>query len=570
MTAQSVVAISRYKLSSDTRQALEAKFICKVASWTLSDLRKVSSLALARKLLFSRCDVVVVPMASVNDEALLPILKFVASLIPAGRRVVLRWDGTEEAFSRLSQAASALGVLAASVAGYVAMLRNHGRSRELNAAERMTASLRANARIVAYLNANLWIGVKAGGSLAHVNGVVSALLNRGWGVDYFSFDGTVLRSEKASRRPLLWKKAIGLPLELNLQSVHRAIVAQMHAKLDSSEHAFLYQRLSLGNFSGVELSRSAGIPLVVEYNGSEVWIQNNWGRRLTFSQAAEDAEKAMFRHAALIVTVSDILRDELIARGVEPERIVAHPNGVDPELFDPARFTAKDIAVLRAGLEIEPDACVMTFLGTFEVWHGAEIFARAIRALVEADAEELQRLKIKFLFVGDGPRAPAVRELLRDGKYAPWVRFAGLVRQELGPIHIASSDICVSPQLQNSDGTRFFGSPTKLFEYMAMAKGIVASRLEQLAEVLSPSVTELSNASHPDPDENRLGVLTEPGNPKALADAILFLARSPQWRAQLGANARAVALARYTWGNQVDAVLARLKAITTAERGQIP
>ncbi len=39
------------------------------------------------------------------------------------------------------------------------------------------------------------------------------------------------------------------------------------------------------------------------------------------------------------------------------------------------------------------------------------------------------------------------------------------------------------------DGSRFFGSPTKLFEYMAMGKGIVASRLDQLAEVLEHDQT---------------------------------------------------------------------------------
>ena len=36
--------------------------------------------------------------------------------------------------------------------------------------------------------------------------------------------------------------------------------------------------------------------------------------------------------------------------------------------------------------------------------------------------------------------------------------------------------------------SRFFGSPTKIFEYMAMGGGIVASDLEQIGEVLSPAL----------------------------------------------------------------------------------
>jgi glycosyltransferase involved in cell wall biosynthesis len=570
MTTSTVIAISRYKLSSDAQQKLEEKFNGKIASWTLSDLRKISSFALARKLLSAHCEVVVVPMASVNDEALLPILKFVASLMPAGRRLVVRWDGTEEAFSRFGQATGALAVAASSIAGYAAMLRNHARSKKLKKLERLAYSQQLEARRVAYLNANLWVGLKAGGSLAHVNGVVSALIGRGWDVDYFSFDGTALAEPKASRQALSWKKAVGLPLELSLQSIHGAIVAQMREKLDRRRHAFLYQRLCLGNFSGVELSRAARIPLVVEYNGSEVWAQNNWGKRLMFSSVAEDAESAMFRHAHLIVTVSEILRDELLARGVEAHRIVTHPNGFDPVLFDPSRFSPREIGALRQSFGIASDACVITFLGTFEVWHGAEIFAQAIRQLIETHLDELQRLKLKFLFVGDGPCLPAVRALLGDEKYTPWVHFAGLVRQELGPIHIAASDICVSPQLQNTDGSRFFGSPTKLFEYMAMGKAIVASRLEQLADVLRPSISELPVAAAPGADESRLAVLTEPGKADALAEAVLFLARSPDWREHIGANARAAGLARYTWGHHVDAILDRLKALATPGSGQIP
>ena len=52
------------------------------------------------------------------------------------------------------------------------------------------------------------------------------------------------------------------------------------------------------------------------------------------------------------------------------------------------------------------------------------------------------------------------------------------------PSLLDACDILVSPHVPLDAGAEFFGSPTKLFEYMAMGKGIVASRLGQIGEVL--------------------------------------------------------------------------------------
>ena len=66
--------------------------------------------------------------------------------------------------------------------------------------------------------------------------------------------------------------------------------------------------------------------------------------------------------------------------------------------------------------------------------------------------------------------------------------------------------------MPNPDGTPFFGSPTKLFEYMAMGKGIVASDLEQIGEVL---------------EHGRTAWLVPPGDVDALADGLRRLIDDP-------------------------------------------
>ena len=97
---------------------------------------------------------------------------------------------------------------------------------------------------------------------------------------------------------------------------------------------------------------------------------------------------------------------------------------------------------------------------------------------------------------------------------------------------LGACDILVSPHVPNPDGSPFFGSPTKVFEYMAMSRGIVASRLDQIGEMLR---------------HNETALLTRPGDTDELAAGILTLANDRERAGYLGANARKQAVENHTW-----------------------
>jgi glycosyltransferase involved in cell wall biosynthesis len=101
-------------------------------------------------------------------------------------------------------------------------------------------------------------------------------------------------------------------------------------------------------------------------------------------------------------------------------------------------------------------------------------------------------------------------------------------------------DVLVSPHVPLDAGADFFGSPTKLFEYMAMGKGIVASRLGQINEVLTDEQTAL---------------LVEPGNANELSTAIMRLAESRELGEKLGVAARQAAVERHTWKRNAQHIL---------------
>jgi glycosyltransferase involved in cell wall biosynthesis len=155
-------------------------------------------------------------------------------------------------------------------------------------------------------------------------------------------------------------------------------------------------------------------------------------------------------------------------------------------------------------------------------------------------------VKLRFLLVGDGSLLPEMRKSLQSLDQASQVFFPGIVSHDRVRAYLDASDILVSPHVPLPDGRPFFGSPTKLFEYMAMGKAIVASRLDQLAQVLS---------------HNETALLVEPGSIHELVDAIRLLVKDGALRERLGAQARQAAIARHTWKQNVRHVLDRVREI---------
>jgi len=142
--------------------------------------------------------------------------------------------------------------------------------------------------------------------------------------------------------------------------------------------------------------------------------------------------------------------------------------------------------------------------------------------------------------VGDGMYRDEVERIITEAGLRQQVIFVGQVEHQRVPALLDACDLLLSPHAPMTDGSEFFGSPTKLFEYMATGKAIVASRLGQIGEVLV---------------DNETALLVEPGSAQELADAILRLSGSRDLRARLGAAARQAAIERHTWKQNAQRVI---------------
>jgi glycosyltransferase involved in cell wall biosynthesis len=382
---------------------------------------------------------------------------------------------------------------------------------------------------VAYLFPYPLVRDIAGGAISHIRGVLGGLQASGANCEIFS--AVPLPVKCFPTRQITSNRAFFVFWESLMLTYSFSFAREAKRLLRGRRVGTLYQRHGRFTIAGVLLSKLASIPLTLEYNGSEKWMAEYWDPTRFYSWMTL-CEDVALRCASLIVVVSDPIKNELLERGVPANRIMVSPNAVDPDHFHPVCGGSD----LRRQLGITSEETVVAFVGSFGPWHGVAILQQAIAKILK----DATLPPIRFILVGNGPLHEHTKRALQDFERSGHVLFTGMVPHDRVRPYLDAADILVSPHVPMPDGKPFFGSPTKLFEYMAMGKAIVASNLDQLAQVLT---------------HNQTAILVEPGNVEELSEAILVLAGHPDFRHQLGRAAREAAIARHTWKQNVTPVL---------------
>jgi glycosyltransferase involved in cell wall biosynthesis len=468
-----------------------------------------------------------------------PMLAWALRLMARDRSYIVDAEGRERDFT-LELLLRWSWQLARELMEKDALLRRVGR--EVHEVEQMARARHTPARSRAaaplYLRTDLSFGVRAGGSVGHIAGVLNELADTG------AAPMLMTTAPVPTIRPEVEVHHVPVPerfwnfRELPTFVLNSVFFDEALRAIDARAISFVYQRYSLNNYAGLRLAHRLNVPFVLEYNGSEIWMSRHWGRPLKYEDIASRIELLNLNAADLIVVVSRAMRDELIARQVDSQRILVNPNAVDPNRYSPA--IGGSAVRRRLGLD---GRTVLGFISTFQPWHGAVVLARAFVALLTNHPDH--RGLVHLLMIGAGAEAAQARRVIEHAGFGDSVTFTGLVAQEEGPEHLAACDVLVSPHVPNADGSPFFGSPTKLFEYMAMGRGIVASDLDQIGEVLRHGETAW---------------LVPPADVGMLADGLDRLVRDVALRNALGAAARRAALAEHTWHAHVLRTLEALDA----------
>jgi len=328
--------------------------------------------------------------------------------------------------------------------------------------------------------------------------------------------------------------------------------------------AYLYERVCLGNYAAALVSRDLKIPYLVEYNGSELSMQKSFEKATSpyrYHDIYLAAEALAFRQATAISVVSEIVKQDLVSRGVDARKILVNPNGADVGSYAPATISEK--AAIRRELGFGDGHRVVGFTATFGGWHGVDVLAAAIPGICAASPD------IRFLLIGDGVHKSLVDDRVAAHGLGDRVRAVGRVAQAEGARLLKVCDLYVAPHNAHMVDSRFFGSPTKIFEYMALSGGIVASDLEQIGQVLSPALrtNDLNDKNLSVRDER--AVLCAPGHVEEFIEAVVALAARPELCSALGRNARQAVIDQFSWARHVERLWTFTRGLEQAERTSI-
>jgi glycosyltransferase involved in cell wall biosynthesis len=163
----------------------------------------------------------------------------------------------------------------------------------------------------------------------------------------------------------------------------------------------------------------------------------------------------------------------------------------------------------RPGRDTSPEGLLVVSVGALVENKGHRVLIDAFRQAVAS------RPELKLLIVGDGPLRPELERQAAELELRSHIGFTGC----LADVHtvLCQSDMVIQPTLHRE------ALSLSLIEAAQHGLPAVASRLGGIPEVVA---------------HDRTGLLVPPGDPVALAGAILTLADDPCLRARLGGAAR--------------------------------
>jgi glycosyltransferase involved in cell wall biosynthesis len=305
----------------------------------------------------------------------------------------------------------------------------------------------------------------------------------------------------------------GIPtesLELRRTPGHAGRIVRLCSSIRRWQPDVLHSHMVHANLLASALRSFTGVPALVATihsinDGGRVWM------------AAYRASSAMVDRFTII---SRLAAERYISIGAVPRRLVqVVPNAVDVEWF---RRQPEAGAAIRRELDLG-DAFVWLAVGRFEEAKDYPTMIAGFARLSES------RSGSHLLLVGKGSLRENVEQLVRAHHLEGQVHFLG-VRRDIPQIMSAADSYVLSSAWE--------GMPVVLLEAAAVELPIVSTRVGGVAEVV---------------EDGGSGLLVQPGDPEALADAMRRIEQMPEEeRRAMGTHGRTLVERQYATSHIMD------------------
>jgi glycosyltransferase involved in cell wall biosynthesis len=274
----------------------------------------------------------------------------------------------------------------------------------------------------------------------------------------------------------------------------------------------------LAAISGIVAKKNLNRPFVFHFHSTEE------GRTSDGSITIKQIENLAAEHADLIVTVSYAMRDELVRLGCKESKIRVVYNGVDPNKYDPSRFSEQEIQEFRERIGVD-DSPMIFFVGRLTWVKGIDMLALAMPLILKEIPDA------KLVILGKGEMEPLLSHIVKAHSLEKNVIMNfSYVGEEERIRYYAACDVAVFPSKYEPFGI-------VCTEAMSMGKPVVVgargtSGLREQVEITGNYPT---------------GFHINPFDPADIAKFTVKLLADPELRKKLGTNGRNRALELFSW-----------------------
>ncbi len=181
-----------------------------------------------------------------------------------------------------------------------------------------------------------------------------------------------------------------------------------------------------------------------------------------------------FSRARGLIVINNIIKEKLCVRfGIEPARIIVHPNGIDLITFH-REYVLLDA---RKKLGLPQDKKIVLYIGKFYDWKGLDTLI---------DAADLLKEYITLLFYFVGDTEENLKKVTKRATLPPSIRCVSHRDLKEIPLWLSAANVCVALGTKKSEYSYYHTSPMKLFEYMAISGyAIIAAETSAMKEIVS-------------------------------------------------------------------------------------